>query len=450
MSKRSAEDIIRNESVPRALMTLAVPTVLEHILTSLLQYVDTAMVGALGEEATASVSLSTTITWLTNSIPYAVALSLLALISRAIGAKEYDKVKKLSANGIILGLIFTVVLLVTSLIISPFLPVWMGAEDNIRESAKLYYIIITLPMLFRVSTSICSACVRATGDTKNPMFISVGSNILNIVLNYVLIYMMGMGVVGAAMATAACYTLSGILMFVLYTRTKQVTIKLSQLKADKESLREIGKMCMPLLGTNIASCSGYVVFAGLVSSMGTTTFAAHSIAVTAEELFYIPGYGLRTATTTMVGFALGQQDMNKLKKTARYSTVITLLMMFVSGAVLFFAAGPLMSIFTPSKAVIDLGARMLKIVAFSEPFFGLMIVMEGIYYGLGKTKEAFIIETGSMWGVRIVSTFIVVKLLHLPLAAVWLCMIADNIVKAVSFAVLYRRKIAESFTRKSI
>jgi Na+-driven multidrug efflux pump len=191
------------------------------------------------------------------------------------------------------------------------------------------------------------------------------------------------------------------------------------------------------MGTNVASCLGYVLFAGMVSSMGTTTFAAHSIAVSAEELFYIPGYGLRTASSALIGNALGEGNERKLLITERLSIALTLVLMFLGGVLLYLTAFPLMKVFTISLPVAELGAQVLRLVAFTEPFFGLMVVFEGIFYGKGKAKGIFAIETAGMWGIRLLFTFLCVNVWHLSLEAVWYCMIADNIFKAVCLMALY-------------
>ena len=180
---------------------------------------------------------------------------------------------------------------------------------------------------------------------------------------------------------------------------------------------------------------GYVVFAALVSSMGTTVFAAHSIAVSAEQIFYIAGYGFRSATSTMIGISIGERNKNKFRSVQKNSILITVIMMILSGTVLYFVAYPLMEVFTSSESVAVLGAKMLRLVAFSEPFFGLMIVLEGIYYGLGKTKYVFVSESISMWCIRIAFTFLCVKIWELDLTAVWYCMIADNLFKALLLSV---------------
>lgn len=415
----------------RTLIVLSVPTIIEQLLSTLLQYVDTAMVGRLGEQATASVSITTTITWLVNSIPSAIGVAVLALVARYLGSRDNAAIKDISKQSLILVVISGILLGGISVLLSPFIPRWMGAEEAIQEQAAIYFAIISIPMVFRSASTVFGAAIRATKDTKTPMIISVLANVINIVCNALFIYGLHWGVTGAAIGSALSYIFSGIAMFFAYRKKDVLYFCLKELSINNKKLLECAKVGVPILGTNLASCLGYVVFASLVSDMGTTTFAAHSIAVTAETLFYIPGYGLRTATSTLIGHALGERDRKKFESTAYLSVFVTMGIMVLNGVFLFFAARPLMNLLTSSEAVAALGAKMLRLVAFSEPFFGLMIIMEGIFYGLGRTQYTFLVETFSMWAVRILLTVFCVKLSHLPLQAVWVCMIADNVCKAV-------------------
>ncbi len=422
----------------RTLVRLSIPTMAEEILTTLLQYVDTAMVGRLGERATASVSVTTTVTWLVGSLLAAVGTAVLALIAQAAGAGDRARAAKLSQQALLLaagcGILFGGV----SMALSPFIPVWMGAEPAIQKQASLYFFIISLPMVFRAANTILGAAIRATQDTKTPMLISMGANCLNAGLNYALIYSWGLGVTGAAIATALSHVVSGSLMLLAYRRTPLLRWNWREFAPDPVLLRQCAKTGLPVLGTSLTSCLGYVVFAGMIAgSMSTTVFAAHSIAVTAETVFYIPGYGLRTASSALVGAALGEGDRKKLRAVSGLSIALTVGMMCLSGVVLYLVARPLMALFSPVEAVVSLGAEMLRLVAFSEPFFGLMIVLEGIFYGMGRTRGPFIIETASMWGVRIFFTFLCVRVWGLGLRAVWWCMVADNVCKALLFAAAF-------------
>ncbi len=412
------------------LITMAIPTILEEVLSTLIQYVDTAMVGQLGEKATAAVSTTTTINWLIHSVPGAVGVAIMALASRAMGAGNRKKIKRVAGQAIFLSIITGVLLQILALVLSPYIPIWMGAAEDIQEAATMYFAILSTTLVFRTSSRIFANAIRATKDTRTPMIISLAENILNVVLNWTFIYGLSMGVKGAAIASAISYGLGGIFMYIAFRRNEYLNCPYEYIKPNKEILSDCRVIGLPALYTYVASCLGYVFFAGMVSGMGTTIFAAHSIAVAAEEIVYIPGYGLRMATSALVGNAYGENNMRKLKITENLSIAITMFIMVINGILLFVFAHPLMSIFTSSKAVALLGAKMLRMVAFSEPFFGLMIVLEGIEYGMGRTKQVFYIETFSMWCIRILFTFICVKILNLSLTAVWCCMIADNVVKA--------------------
>lgn len=433
-------DIKRYKSVISILIGLSIPTILEEILSTLLQYVDTAMLGHLGEKATAAVSTTTTIGWLIHSIPGAVAVALLALASKSNGAGQQDKLRKLAGQSILYAFSIGIFLEIVALIISPYIPVWMGVEKDIIAPASMYFSITSFTLFLRTSSRVFAAMIRSVKDTKSPMYISVSENVLNVSLNAIFIYVLHLGVMGAAIASCISYGIGGVAMLMMMINKKELRPGWADLKLNTDILSEVFKIGLPALGTTVASCMGYVVFAGMVSGMGTTVFAAHSIAIVAEQIVYIPGYGLRVATSTLVGNTLGEGNMEKLRATEFISIAITLMIMVINGTLLYVFAHPFMRIFTNSSEAALIGGQMLKLVSFSEPFFGLMIVLEGISYGMGRTKNIFVCETFSMWGVRILFTFICVKILGLGLTAVWLCMIADNVCKAI-LLFIFRPKV---------
>ncbi len=418
-----------------SVVVVALPTMLEQVMSVLMQYVDTAMVGHLGAEATAAVSTSTTITWLVGSMPYAFGVAAMTLIAQAIGAGEEHKIKLVAKRSLIFAIGVGVVLEAICLAVCPFVAVWMGADEAIRGAATRYFFWISVPVVLKSIEYILSSAIRATKDTKTPMIISLAINAVNLILDYIFIYIFGLGVDGAAYATCISAALGGILTLIVFFRNPLLSFKGHIFESDKEITARMWKLSLPILLINVASTSGYVVFAGLVSHMGTIIFAAHSIAVGAEELFYIGGYGFKSAANTMVGIAYGERNHEKYRAVSISSVICTLAVMVVSGVLLFVFAEPLMGFFTKDPEVIALGATVLKMVAFNEPFFGMYIISEGIYYGLGMTKYPFIIEFGGMWLVRILSTYIGIHFFGMGLVGVWCCMIADNVLKAVFLTV---------------
>ena len=417
------------------LVNLALPAIIQQMLGSLLQYVDTAMVGHLGAEATAAVSTSTSVNWLVHSLPNGFAIGLLALLSQAYGRGDRDEMKRLSALGCRLVLVLGIVITVICLGISPFLPGWMQADVSIRRNASAYFFIVSIPLMFFVSSSIFASCMHAVKDTRTPMIVNLSANVLNMLLNYLFIYKFSLGTYGSAYATAVSTAAGGAGMFIAYRRKAELRIGLSDvLTRERELLGKVLRIALPVTGTTVVSCLGYIAFSGMVNGMGVTIFAAHAIAVTAEEIFYLPGYGIRTATSALIGIAIGEQDRRKFISVRNVSLCVTAGLMLLTGTALFFTAYPLMCFFTNSEAVARMGADVLKLVAFSEPFFGLMVAWEGISYGTGRTRGVFIIEGCSMWGVRILFTWLVIRAGY-GLEQVWYCMIADNIVKASALTI---------------
>ncbi len=418
-------DRYRRENL-KAFITLALPIISEEILSTLLQYVDTAMVGQLGASATASVSLTSTVNWLIYSLFASFGIAVVAIISTALGAKDYKKIEKASSMAFTLSLLMGAVVGFTAVVLSPFIPVWMNASSEIAPQASIYFAIISLAIPFRSFIIIGSSALRAVKDSRTPMMINLASNILNIILNYLLIYTFSLGVKGAAIATLMSYAAGAVVMFFIWKKKEYISFKRKYLRVEKPLLKEALTITLPAAMTNTTSCLGHIVFASLVSSMGTVIFAAHSIALSAETIFYVPGYGLRGATSTLIGISVGEKDRDKFRTTERQAVILTLIMMTVTGTLLYLFARPVMGFFTPDETVIEEGTTILKLIAFTEPLFGLMIVSEGVYYGLGETKYPFIIETIGAWGIRILFTTIAIRVFNADLRGVWLCMAADN------------------------
>ena len=429
-----------------SLIVLAIPVILEQILTTLLQYVDTAMVGRLGAAATSSVSLTTSVNWLIGSAFSAIGIAVVAIVSAAYGAGDQDKIRKVSSQIVIYILASGLVIGALAVGLSPVIPIWMQADVSIQRQASIYFGIISLPLVFRASSIICAGALRAVKDTRTPFVINLIANVLNVILNYLLIYTAGLGVTGAAIATAISSVAAGVAMFIVMMRSPVLKCG-KQIKFDRDICRETVQIGLPALATSTVSCLGHVVFASLVSSMGTTVFAAHSIALSAETLFYLPGYGLRSATSTLIGISVGEDDHDKFKVIERQSVLLTVAMMAVTGIMLFLLAEPMMRIFTPDEEVIRQGSRILKLIAVSEPLYGLMIVSEGIYYGLGQTKITFVVATIGSWGIRILSTVICVHVIHTTLFEVWICMFADNAFRAIAMYIPLVKKNPVRMTR---
>lgn len=443
-----------NTSMAAVILSLAWPTMLEQLMQTAVQYIDTAMVGTLGTYATAAVGATSTVSWVVGSSTSALGIGFLSFIARARGAGETEKAKRASAQAALVVLIVGAAFTAICLGCASLIPVWMQVDVAIQSLTAKYFAILYAPMLFRTATTVFGMALRSAGDTKTPMKIGVGVNIINVVLNFLLIYPSrtmnifglqipmigaGWGVIGAAIASAIAFAVGGIWITIVLWRHPDISPKGQQFKPDLEILRPCLKVALPNMLQRFGTSLGYVAFASMVNSIGEVATAAHTIANTVESAFYIPGYGMQTAAATLAGNAYGAKDSKRMKEVAAMFLPIELVLMILSGSTLFVLAPSLVDIFSDSPEVITLGTTVLRMVALSEPFYGVSIIVEGMMQGVGKTKLPFIYNIIGMWGIRIVGTFICTQMLGMGLVSAWGCMIAHNMLLFVLFLITYLR-----------
>ena len=443
-----------NKAMIAVIFALAWPTMLEQLMQTAVQYIDTAMVGSLGTQATAAVGATSTVGWLIGSTISATSVGFLSFIARACGAGDREGARRSVSQAVLAALVLGVIFTILPLALSGLVPVWMQVDESIQDLASQYFFIIYMPMLPRTASIIFGTVLRAAGDTKTPMKAGIVVNVVNVVLNFLLIYptrrisLLGfgftmpgadMGVVGAAVASAIAFTVGGILITVAMWKHPMVSPRGQKLRPDPEILKPCFKVAFPNMLQRFGTSLGYVAFASMINSLGDVSTAAHTIANTVESLFYIPGYGMQTAAATLAGNAYGARDRQRLKDLASMFIPIEVILMIFSGGMLFIFAEPLMGLFSTSAAVIGLGTTVLRMVAVSEPFYGFSIIIEGMMQGVGKTKAPFFYNIVGMWAVRIVGTFLCTQLLGFGLISAWACMIAHNLLIFVLFMVSYVR-----------
>ena len=431
------------------IMALAWPTMLEQMMQTAVQYIDTAMVGSLGTQATAAVGATTTINWLLGSTLLALGVGFLSFVSQACGSGDREKPAKAASQAVLATLVVGSLFTVLALSCSGLIPAWMQVDPAIQKLAGQYFFILYLPMLPRAASLVFGTLLRSVGDTKTPMRIGIWVNIINVVLNFLLIYPSatyfgisvpgaGLGVIGAAIASAIAFAYGGIAITIALWKHPVISPRGQSLKPDLTILKPCLRVALPNALQRFGTSLGYVAFAAMINSLGEISTAAHTIANTVESAFYIPGYGMQTAAATLAGNALGARDERKIRDLGRMILVIEVSLMLLSGGALFVFAPQMMDLFSDDKLVIALGTSVLRMVAVSEPFYGVSIIIEGMMQGMGKTMMPFVCGIAGMWGVRIVGTFLCTQLLGLGLVSAWGCMIAHNLLLFCLFTLYYR------------
>lgn len=436
------------------IMALAWPTIVEQVMQTAVQYIDTAMVGSLGTQATAAVGATSTFGWMVFSTISALSVGFLSFIAQACGANDREAAKKAVSQAVLITLVGGILVTFVTTSLSGIVPKLMQVDPDIQELASTYFFILYLPMLPRTASTIFGTLLRAAGDTKTPMKVGILVNIINIIGNLLLIFPSreivlgslaftlpgaGLGVVGAAIASALAFTWGGIHITYALWKHPMVSPRGCNLRPDMTILKPCIKIAIPNMFQRFGTSLGFVAFASMINSIGEVATAAHTIANTVESAFYIPGYGMQTAASTLAGNAYGARDNERLKKLAAMFIPVEIILMIVSGGALFIAAPSLMKIFSSNPEVIELGATVLRMVAVSEPFYGFSIIIEGMMLGLGKTKEPFVYNVLGMWCVRIIGTFICTQLLGMGLVSAWACMIGHNLLIFALYMVSYIR-----------
>ena len=454
MPERLGKKRIFAWSLLPAVLSLAWPTMLEQLLQTAVQYIDTAMVGSLGTQATAAVGSTTTVGWLVGSSVSAFGIGFLAYISQALGAGDGDRARRAAGQSVLAVLVTGLFFTALTLGLSPFVPVWMQVDPSIRSLAARYFFILYLPMLPRTASVIFGTVLRAAGDTRTPMRVGLAVNLLNVVLNFLLIYPSreltvlglrfpmwgaGWGVVGAAAASAIAFAIGGVVIPLALYRHPRISPRGQSIRPNWAVLRPCLRVAFPNMLQRFGTSLGYVAFAAMINALGEMSTAAHTVANTVESAFYIPGYGMQAAAATLTGNCLGAGDEKRRKALARLIVLTEVSLMLLSGALLFAFAPAMAGIFSKDPAVIALGSTVLRMVACSEPFYGVSIVIEGMLQGAGKTKVPFVINIAGMWGIRILGTWICTARLGLGLVSAWGCMIGHNLLLFALFLVYYLR-----------
>ena len=460
MQKQSRVDIFDESMKPwQIIFSLAWPVFLEQILTTLVTYADTAMVGSLGAYATAAVSISNPALFLITGSVLAMGIGITALVARSMGAGDTDMVKRVVRQAMLIIVFLGVPLCVVYGCLNRVIPQILGAGPDVIDHAAAYNFIVACGRPFAMGQMVLSSVFRGVGDTKTPLKINISANLFNIVGNYFFIYEthevtwslfgastsfmmpgLAMGVAGAALSTAISMVLGGVASFwIIFKRPSVVQIRIKDgFKVEWPLMKQIGRISLPSVMERMSMQTAGMIITSAVASLGTVALAANSLYVTAESIVFMPAFAVSAAATTLTGQFLGAKQPEKAQsfvyRICGYSLVIFLFM----GALLFIFARPLIGIFTPDEAVIDLATKCLRVVALVQPIQALAFVFAGSLRGAADTWATLIIVAISNWAVRLTLTIVCIRVLNFGLVEVCYCMCADMIVRALLFFLRFR------------
>ena len=446
-----------NWKIFREILYLAIPAVGEMTLYMMIWIFDTMMIGKYGGQlAVSSVGLSTEIIYSFFNIIIAVGVStaLTSLISRAIGSKDYKKAEIIANAGIKIAVVLAFIFFSLLFFIPDKILNLAGATKEMLPLATRYAKISSFSFFLLTLSSTINGVFRGVKDTKTSLYVAGSINIVNLFLDYVLIFgNLGFpewGITGAAVATVAGNFI-GILL--QWSRLKKLPFKISFFSCvSKKDIWEIIRFAIPS-GLQEANFSlSRLLGLTFILSLGTAAFAANQIGIAIEAISTMPGWGVAIACTALVGHSIGENKPDKSQEYTLYSTIIASIFMGILACFFFFIPKTLISFFINKQEidVIRIGAICLQVAAFEQIPIAIVTVLGSYFKGIGNPKTPFYVSFFTNWFLRLPIAFYLISILRFPVYIYWIITTFQWSLESIILYYLYRKNINTVLKNMSI
>ena len=412
-------------------------------------YIDAGMVGSLGAEPSAAIGLVEPATWLIFSLVSAVTMGFSVQVSHFIGANDFPKARAVMRHGYVFGLCFSLLMLLIAFLIGPRLPIWLGGGTDIQHDAMVYFLIFSCITPFHLIEYMSGAMLKVAGDMRRPSMMAILMCVLDVIFNYFLIFPtrtislfgieltmpgFGAGVAGAALGSLLAFVCVALpLAYYAIFRSPILAWKqdIERFSWRWQYIWNALKISAPMGLQYLLMNGAQLISTMIVAPLGNVAIAAHSFAITAESLCYMPGYGISEAATTLVGQSVGA-DRRDLHRSFAWMTVsLGMIVMAFMGVVMYIFAPEMIGLLSPVTAIQDLGTSVLRIEAFAEPFFAAAIVAYSVCVGAGDTLKPSMINLGSMWLIRLTLAYCLAS--QYGLRGVWFAMAVELSLRGMMF-----------------
>ncbi len=435
---------------------LSIPAVIAQLSSIIMQYIDAAMVGHLGAEASASIGLVSTTTWLFWGLCSAITAGFSVQVAHRIGAGDMAGARAVLRQSLTATLVFSLMLAAIGMSISGMLPVWLGGDPSIRHDASLYFFIFSLFLPAMQMNFLAGGMLRCSGNMHIPSIMGVTMCALDVIFNFLLIFPTrpldiagitftmpgaGLGVCGAALGTVAAEALvAGIMLRYLWTRssTLKLTGERGSFRPQTTTLKTAFRIGFPMCMEHVVICGAQIMTTVIVAPLGVFAIAANSFAITAESLCYMPGYGIAEAATTLVGQSIGAARRKLTLSFARITVLMGMGIMALMGILMYIFAPGIIGLMTPVEEIRQLGVMALRIEAFAEPMFAASIVAYGVFVGAADTIVPCLMNFFSIWAVRLSLAAWLAPTLGLK--GVWIAMCVELCFRGAIFLIRLTRE----------
>ena len=418
------------------IISLSIPSILAQISATVMFFIDASMVGHLGARGSAAIGLVESTGWLMGGLASAANMGFSVQVAHFIGANDFEAARRVLRQSLVCCMIWALMISLTSVLIAPFLPYWLGGTEEIAHDASVYFAIFGFSGIFFQMEGLAGSMLKCSGNMKIPSVLNIGMCVMDVCFNYLFIYILDLGVMGAAIGTGVAMLITAsLMMYFLLVKSKMLSLvrRPGSFKPKEDTIRTAFKIGAPMGLQHMLMGGAYVVSTLIVAPLGTIAIAAHSLAITVESLCYMPGYGIAEAATTLVGQGIGAGQKVLTRSFARMSVGLGIAVMTLMGILMWVFAPELMGIMSPVEEVIAQGTQVLRIEAWAEPMFAIAIVCNGVFIGAGDTLIPAAMSLCSMWFVRL--TLAATLAPKYGLKGVWTAMAVELVFRGSMFLV---------------
>lgn len=436
------ELIKNNNEVIKKIFKIAIPSVLDLLAQTLIATTDMIMVGSLGATAISSIGVGSAAMYALIPSLISVTTGTAALLSRAYGAKNQTEGKKVFAQSFYIALPLGIFLMILFLFFSEQIINLIGnTKDMNLKEAIIYQNITALSFPFLTVGIVTFYAFRALGQNKIPMIGNTLALLVNLVCNYLFIYIFKWGVFGAALGTTfarlSVLILSVYLIFI--NKNQWISLDIKKMKFDYHLSKRILKVAIPAAIEQLGLRFGMLIFEMMVISLGNLSYAAHKIALVGESFSFNLGFAFSFAATALVGQELGRNSPKQALKKGYICTIIAVIVMSTMGIIFLVAPNLLVSLFSKDENVVALSIVALRLVSICQPFSAMSLVLSGALRGAGDTKSVLFITFVGIFLVRIPTTYLFLYVLKLGLSGAWIVMTIDLFVRSSALLYVFKR-----------
>lgn len=430
----------------RKVLSIALPVSFQMLLKMIVNFVDTVMIGKLGETAIAGVGLANKYFFVFILLIFGIESGTGVLASQYWGNNDLKNIRKVLGLGLLLSITGSIIFASIAFIMPEKLMMIFTESDNAIAIGVAYLGVVCISYPFTAATDIYVSTMRAIGEVKVPVISSVFAIIVNIILNYILIFgKLGMpilGVVGAAIATVVARIFELLLTIILIKiKSSPLICSIAKLNPfSKELILQFGKTSLPVIINEFLWGIGTTLFSVAYGRMGDAAIAAITISTALQDLLVVSFHGIAIATVVILGNEMGANNLQKAKRYGSYSYIVTFLVGITASMLIIILRIPFVSLYNVSDNVIENVKACLLVFALFFPFKAIATVnLVGILRSGGDTLACLFIDLSTVWIMGVPMAFIGGLYFKFPIYIVYAMVLSSEVYKMIIGYIRYRQ-----------